>query len=335
MLFRSGPWFALSRTLGREEQYDSAMAAERNAERFAGNGFDYVIPRVLIAVRSGQFAAADEMLAQRLQYGNPALRGDALWWSVISLRGQGRLRDALAAARQMVQTTKDQPPALSTPQSIDAVAVAQVLFELGRYRESAALFDTVANYEWRSSPDFPRQAPGLAARHRIWMTTHVATALAAAGDTARLTVIADSLEAWAPRSGYFRDRVLFHYVRGLLWSARGQLGDAEREYRAALVTPIDGYSRVNLELGKTLLAENRPREAIPILEAPLHGTIESSNYYLTYTQLHAMVGLAFDRAGEADSAIAHYQRVLSAWRGADPELRPQLDSIARRVRALR
>lgn len=328
-------WWALADIFAREEQFDSALAAERNAERFAGNGFDYVIPRVVIALRAGQFAAADAMLAERAQNGNPAKRGDALWWSVISLRDQGRLREALAAAQQMVQTTKGQPPALTTPRPIDALAVAQVLFELGRYRESAALFDTIANYEWQSSPEFPRVAPGLAARHRIWMTTHEATALAAAGDTARVARIADSLEAWAPRSAYFRDRVLFHYARGLLSAARGQLGNAEHEYRTALVTPIDGYSRINLELGKTLMAENRPRDAIPILEAPLHGTVESSNYYLPYTQLRAMVGLAFDRAGQPDSAIAYYRQVLTAWRAADPELRPQIDAIAQRVRALR
>ncbi|MGH7647082.1 MAG: hypothetical protein ACREND_03115, partial [Gemmatimonadaceae bacterium] len=331
----STSWWELADVEAREEQYDSALAAEGNAERFAGNGFDYLTPRVVIALRAGQFAAADAMLVERAQNGNPATRGDALWWSVISLRDQGRFREALAAAQQMVLTTKGQPPALGTPQPIDAVAVAQVLFELGRYRESAALFDSIANYEWRSSPEFPAVAPGLAARHRIWMTTHEATALAAAGDTARLAAIADSLEAWAPRSAYFRDRVLFHYARGLLWSARGQLGSAEREYRAALVTPMEGYSRVNLELGKTLVAEHRPRDAVPILEAPLHGTVESSDYYLTTTQLHAMIGLAFDRAGQPDSAIAHYEWALTAWRAADPSLRPQADAIARRVRALR
>ncbi len=330
----SGAWWALSDVFAREEKYDSALAAERNAERYAGNGFNYVVPRVVLALRAGQFDAADRMVSDRTQYGNRAVRDDALWWSIISLRNQGRLEEALRGARELVRVTQEEPPGFSTPQSISLLAVAQVLFESGRYREAALLFDSVANYPWRSSPDFPREAPGLVARHRIWMTTQEATALAAAGDTARLTEIADSCDVWGPRSAFFRDRTLVHYVRGLLWAARGQLGKAEAEYRTALVSPIEGYSRINLELGKTLVAEHRARDAIPILEETLHGPVEASSYYLTFAQLHAAIGLAFDRAGQADSAIAHYRWALAAWHNADPVLRPQADAIARRLRAL-
>ena len=331
----SGAWWALSDEFAREEEYDSALAAERIAERYAGNGFNYVVPRVVLALRAGRFAAADQMLSGRAQYGNHAVRDDALWWSVMSLRNQGRLHEALEAAREMARVMNDEPPGLTTPQPLASLAAAQVLFEAGRYREAALLFDSIANYPWRSSPDFPREAPGLVARHRIWMTTQEATALAAAGDTTRLTAIADSVEVWGPRSAFFRDRSLVHYVRGLLWSARGQLGKAEAEYRMALVSPNEDYSRINLELGKTLVAEDRPRDAIPILEGPLHGPVEASSYYLTFAQLHATIGFAFDRAGQADSAIAHYRWALAAWHNADPELRPQVDAIARRLRALR
>ncbi len=330
----AGAWWALGDVLGREERYDSALAAEQTAERFGLSGFDYVIPRVLIAIRSGNFAEADRMLADRVQHGNPGKRGEALWWMVISLRDQGRLRDALAAARSMVRTSAGQEPGFSTPQPLDAVAVAQVLFEMGRYHESATLFDSIANYRWERSPDFPQVAPGLLARHRVWMTTHVATALAAAGDTARLSALADTLELWGRQSALYRDRALHHYVSGLLLSARGRWADAERELRRALNDPTDGYSRVNLELGKALIAEGRPGEAIPVLRAPLHGPIEASNYYLTYTELHAALGAAFDRAGAADSAVAHYRRALSAWRDADPEFAPRIAQLRARVAAL-
>ncbi len=328
-------WWALTSILGREERYDSALTAEQRAERVAPSGYDAVMPRVLIAVRSGEFAVADRMLADRAQNGNPAKRGEALWWLVISLRNQGRLRDALATAERMVRTTEGELPSFNTPRSLDAVAVAQVMFEMGRFHEAAALFDSIGNYRWRSSPTFTADAPGLVARHQIWMTTQAATALAAAGDTARLGALADSLASWAPHSAYFRDQVLQHYVRGLLVAARGRTADAEREFRRAFVAPIEGYSRVNLELGKALLAEGRPRDAIPVLRAPLRGPIEASNYYLTYTDLHAVLGEAFERAAEPDSALVHYQRVLSAWRSADPEFRPRIEAIQRRVAALK
>jgi len=327
-------WWALADVFARETRIDSALADERIAERVGGREFGYVVPRVVIDIRSGDFAAADRTLRDRLQYGNPDVQAEALWWLVISLRNQGRLGEALAAARRLVALTKDEPPGFNAPRPIDPVALGQVLFEMGRYREAARLFETMADYAWWESPDFPRAAPGLAARHRIWMTTHVATALAAAGDTARLPSLIDSLTTWGPRSAYVRDRTLHHYARGLLQLARGDRAGAERELRAAFVSPVAGYSRINYQLGGLLVAEGRAREAIPVLEECLRGAVEASNYYLTGTDVHAMLGQAFDRAGEPDSALVHYRRALAAWRNADPAFRPRIDSIARRVRAL-
>ncbi|HXE60194.1 MAG TPA: BTAD domain-containing putative transcriptional regulator [Gemmatimonadaceae bacterium] len=327
-------WWALADVFARELRPDSALADEQIAERVGGPGFGYVVPRVVIALRSGDFAAADRTLEDRVQYGNPAVRGEALWWLVISLRNQGRLGEALAAAKRLVRTTSGEPPGFNSPRSLDAAAEGQVLFEMGRYRASARLFDTMAAYPWTGSPDFPKAAPGLVARHHIWMATHVATALAAAGDTAQLPALIDSLTAWGPKSAYHRDRALHHFARGLLFVARGARADAEREYRAALVAPIDGYSRINYELGALLIAEGRAREAIPVLEAPLHGAVESSNYYLTDTDVHAKLGEAFDRAGEPDSARVHYQRALAAWRNADPQFHARIAAIEQRVRVL-
>ena len=328
------PWWYLASMLARENRYDSALAAEHTAERLSSDPAGDVITRATIAIGAGQFAVADQLLSAQAQDANAARRSDALWWLIISLRHQGRLHEALAIAEQMVSTSADEPPGFSTPRSLDALAVAQVNFEMGHFELAAAQFDSISNYEWQSSPGFTREAPGLLARHRIWMTTHVATALAAAHDTTRLASLADSVALWARQSAFFRDRVLHHYVRGLLLEARGNNVAAEREFRDAMVSPIDGYNGVNLELGKVLIAEGRPRDAIAVLQAPLHGSLEASNYYLTQTDLEAMLGQAFDRAGEPDSAVSHYRRVLAAWRNADPEFRPRMAAIRQRVRAL-
>jgi len=325
------PWWFLASMLARQNRYASALAAERTAEGLSADPAGDVITRVNIAIGAGQFARADRLLLAAAQDANVARREDALWWYVISLRNQGRLRDALAAARRMVTLGADAPVGFTAPRSLDAVAVAQVLFETGRFHTAAVLFDSLARYTWRGPPGFAREAPGLVARQRIWMTTQAATALAAAHDTASLAAVVDSLTAWGPRSAYFRDRVLHHYARGLLLTARGEPAAAEREFRSALVSPVDGYNRVNLQLGRALLAEGRPRDAIPVLQAPLHGSLEASNYYLTQTALHAVLAQAFDQAGEPDSALAHYRTVLVAWRNADPEFAGRIAAIRRRV----
>ncbi|MGH8326838.1 MAG: tetratricopeptide repeat protein, partial [Steroidobacteraceae bacterium] len=328
-------WWALVEVLDRAGRADSALAAEQTVERLAPTSSGDIMPRVHIALRSGQFTTADRLLSEQARSGNQVRRSEALWWLVISLRNQGRLRDALADARDLVQVDSTERPGFTTPRSLDAVSVAQVLFEMGQYHQSAALFDSIGHYDWRDSPDFPSEAPGLVARHRIWMLTHVATALAAAGDTARLPRIIDSLTVWKTQSGFSRDHVLDHYARGLLLSARGEPDDAATEFRRALVDPVSGFSRVNLELARILLARNQTRDAIPLLRAPLAGPIESESYYGTLTEFHVMLANAFDRAGEADSALVHYSYAVAAWRHADPQFRPRLRAIQQRVSALR
>jgi len=328
-------WWALESVLNREERYDSARVAERTAERLSPTGESDVIRRAIGDIRAGRFADADRMLADETGNGNALQRSDALWWLIISLRNQGRLRAAAQVATLLVQNAADEPESFSEPSSVNAIAVAQVQFEMGHYSRAAALFDSLANYGWHFTPGFPDGAPGLRARHRIWLTTHAATAWAAAGDTSRLGALADSISAWQHASALFRDHVLDHYVRGLLLVARGDRTGAEAELRRSIVSPIDGYSRASYELAKLLIADGRPREAIPLLGAPLHGWLEASNYYLPYTDLHALLGEAYDRAGERDSAVVHYERALAAWQHADPEFAPRIDAIRARVRALR
>lgn len=328
-------WRRVESVLNREESYDGARAAGRTAERLSPTGASDVINRAIADIRAGNFVEADGMLTNEAGNGNALQRGDALWWLIISLRNQGRLNAAAQVASLLVQNAASEPESFSEPSSVSATAVAQVQFEMGHYRRAAAIFDSLAHFDWRFTPAFPDGAPGLRARHRIWMTTHAATAHAAAGDTAVLAALADSITAWKPYSALFRDHVMDDYVRGLLLVARGQREAAAAQFRRAIVAPIDGYSRANLELAKILIADGRPREATPYLRAPLHGWLEASNYYLTYTELHAVLGEAFDRAGEPDSAIVHYNRAIDAWRRADPEFATRVATMRARVSALR
>lgn len=117
--------------------------------------------------------------------------------------------------------------------------------------------------------------------------------------------------------------------------ALGQREQAVGEFRHAIFSPTSGYTRTNLELARVLLELGRPREAVSILQPALRGPLEASSLYVTRTELHELLGRAWETAGEPDSAAVHYQRVLDAWRSADPEFHACRDSVRGRLSALR
>jgi hypothetical protein len=99
------------------------------------------------------------------------------------------------------------------------------------------------------------------------------------------------------------------------------------EFRAALYSPTFGYTRINYELGRSLLALNRPEEAIPIVQGALHGGLEGSCLYLTRTDLHELLAQLFDAAGQRDSAAKHYTVVDRAWTHADSSFARRHDAV--------
>lgn len=275
--------------------------------------------RAQVALFADDFAAAERLLRARLD--EDGRDQDALWWLVFTLRQQGRLSEAADLARRVLNVHMDEAWIWHT---------AQIGFERGRYREAARAFDSTAH----TSPRRLQKWPGTAARVRSWALTHTATAWAAAGDTARLAAIADSIDAVAHLSSYGRDWRLPHYVRGLLWQARGNHERAVEAFRAAIFSPTVGFTRTNLELARSLLALKRPDEAVRILRPALHGGLDASNLYVTRTELHELLGRAFEAAARPDSAAAHYQVVADSWAAADPPYRTRADSARARRRAL-
>ena len=153
------------------------------------------------------------------------------------------------------------------------------------------------------------------------MLTHAATAYAAAGDTAPLVRLAAAVEDYGRRTSSGRDRRLHHYVRALLLEARHDWAGAEAELRLAISSPNLGFTRINLELARTLVAQRRAREAIPVLQSALRGGLEASNYYVTHPELHEALGRAFVLAGQPDSARVHQAAVSAAWSSGDAPYR--------------
>ncbi len=314
-------WLELANALAGSGRYAEARAALDSSIMYAAGQRDDPIGRAEIEIRAGNFSEADVLLKTLALTGQANSRVDALWWLVISLRQQGRLKEALAVARGPLQSAEI---ASTLAPGAALVAQGQLLFELGRYREAAAIFEAHA----RPDPGAALASSGTLARRRAWFLTQAGSALAAAGDTSGLAALADSVEAWGRRSGLGRDRRLYEYLRGLLFVARRQPVDAVVAFRRAMVSPTEGFSRLDLELARTLLALERPMEAVPILRSALSGSLEGGNYYATRTELQDLLARAYDAAAEPDSAAAYYGQVLRAWRTADPQLRPRV-AIAR------
>ena len=312
------PWYTLYGALARQGRGVEALAALRRSAALSP-ARPLFVELVAIALFQDDFGEAEGLLRARLREDQRDL--NALWWLVFTLRQQGRLAEAEAVAERAVRQSGDEPWIWH---------LAQIRFERGHYREVARTFDSSAH---RAEPQFVNW-PGRAARVQSWTHTHAATAWAAAGDTARLGPIADTIEAVAHRSSYGRGWRLPHHVRGLLWQARGEHERAVAAFRAAIYSPTLGYTRTNLELARSLLALNRPSEAVAILRPALHGSLDASNLYVTRTELHELLGRAFEAAGRPDSAAAHFRIVVDSWSAGDPPFRVRADSARLRLRAL-
>jgi tetratricopeptide (TPR) repeat protein len=246
--------------------------------------------RAWLAIRDGNLTLAEDQLRALLQEGPTTARPDYTWWLAITLRNQGHLREGLDL-------------------DLDPRMRGLLLLDARRCGEAAAIFQEQAESAAHANPLSPRLL--------AWSLTHVATALAAAGDTTRLPALADSVERIGALSLYGRDPLLHHYIRGLLWLARGDTARAAEAFRSAIWSWTDGYTRANYELSRAWLALRRPRDAIYPLQAALRGDLQSSNLYVTRTELHELLARAFEQTGQRDSAAVHYELVARAWDHGD------------------
>lgn len=305
----TSPWAALVGVLGREGRERQADSAEREVGTIDPTE-DVTVLMAVNAVHADDWDNADDLLSAELKSATPAEAERVLWWLVIVRRNEGRLGDALAAARSLVQPN-------ATQLELAGIAQAQVLFEQGRYDDAARMFDSLAAILPTPAPN----APGSMARQRSWMLTHAGTAWAAAGDTVRLARMADSVEGSARLSSYGRDWTLPHYLRGLLWKARGDSERSLNELSRAIYSRSEGYTRANFELARAQLGAGQPRAAVALLNSALRGPVEASSFYLTRTELHELLAQSFEAAGLPDSAATQYAIVARTWKNGDPPFR--------------
>ena len=235
---------------------------------------------------------------------------DARWWYLIGLRNQGRLRDAKRFLE--TGTLPGLPAPAVVPHPYDEINDGLIALEMGDVAKAVTVFT-----RRRHGVENGALAPGILARAMAWSGTLAGMAMAAAGDTAAVVRMADSVEYWGRRSLFGRDQKLHHYLRGMVHAAAGRDEEAIRAFRRAMFSTTLGLTRVNYELARVLLRQGRPREAVEVLEPALRGDVDAANLYITRPDLHELTAQAYDRLGEPDRAAVHYRAIVRAWANAD------------------
>jgi tetratricopeptide (TPR) repeat protein len=291
-----------------------ALEALRRAEALGAGPGERAMRRLDWALRTDDLVAADRECASLLMTPDPTDFVHYRWPCLIGLRMAGRYREAAELARE-ARVPRTASRRVGVP--LDRVNDALLDFEMGRPLAAAAKYAAL-DYP---GVDLPTSAAGNRARASSWNLARSLTASVAGGDTARARLLVDSLAAIGRHSTFARDSLLHYFVRGLLLARAGNHDAAVHPYRAAMESPAYGYTRINYELARSLIAVGRPAEAVPVLQAVLRGGIQGSGLYLTRTETHELLAHAFERSGQRDSAIAHYTIVERNWRDADPFLR--------------
>ena len=271
---------------------------------------DYREVQLYFLIRREDYEQLDREATRALQDPRRDLQVDAIWIWLIGLRNQGRLREAGALAHSGVLPGGGKVPAGLSPL---VIANATVDFDAGRYQDAAAV------YAGQAADNASNPYDGHRARGISWNLTLEGMVRAAMGDTASVRRIADSVEVIGKQSLFGRSPKLHYFLRGLLLARQNRHAEAVDAFRRAVLSLTDGFTRINSELAKSLVALGRPLEAVAVLQPALRGAVDASNLYITRTELHEQLAQAFTQAGLRDSAATHYRAVEQAWRHADPQ----------------
>lgn len=264
-------------------------------------------------IRWGRYEEVDRELIEEVGSPNFDIRSEAWWLLLLSLRDQGRLveADTLIQKQRVANTNRF----MAQPGAI-VVDLALLATEMGKPAASIRVHRFNAEHSARSD-----QPSAVQARYIAWNLTLAGTAHAAAGDTAVVRRLADSVEVIGARSNWARDTRMHFYLRGLVLQMEGRHAEAVDMFQRALYSPSDGFTRITLMLARSLLSLARGGEAIDLLRAAIRGGVDGSNSYVSRTELHEAMAQAFEQAGQSDSARAHWRVVEASWRRADPQFR--------------
>lgn len=303
----SAAWNTLSYQLSLSGRFQDAIAARHRADDLAPAGVNgNALGEILL--RAGDFRTLESILTLRERTGSTEDADDARFLRWRLRREQGRWREALALTGEMDRGTRTRPNARGL-----AIALhAQSLLEAGHTAEAAAVWDSLA----RVRPGAAEPAASAAIYHMSRLL-HLSDAVASLGDTARLALLADSVQSLGSQSSWIRDHRMHHYVRGLIFAARGDHRAACDAFLSSLTGASTTFARANLAAGSHCLQAGRLQPALGALRGVLRGPIGSGGTSGTLTEAHQLVARVFDALQRPDSARAHHELVVAALRRKD------------------
>jgi tetratricopeptide (TPR) repeat protein len=320
-------WLWLSRALLAKGVATEALGAARQALRLAPLEQSTVDGLGWLLLETGQLAAADSLIRD---WARPAseLAATALDLQGALLRERGQY----AAAARAGALALVRAPSLGDSAATRLV-YASSLARTGDVAGARGVFEQASLH---SSDTAKRIRLGLSpqneARSFVWPHALLADALFLSGsrDTLLLLALADSIEIVGRRSAYGRDTRLHFHVRGLVAELGGRWPDAERAFERSR-WGRGGWTRTNVELARTQLAQGRARDAITTLQDARFGSLGGMGRYAPRSELDAALAEAFLAARLPDSARVYLVKVRAAWTQADAPQRRRLAALERAV----
>jgi DNA-binding SARP family transcriptional activator/TolB-like protein len=304
-------WSTLAWTYAYAQQTDSALPMMRRAITLSRGDLWARDALVRMLIVSRRYAAADSAIVAMEEEPSTSERAEKIAdLKSILARERGQYRES-------TRIMKEVEAAWPGTAGLADIIIADNARILGDYVGASRRYESIAH-----PPGGPISLPipSLAARGFCWMHALGADSYAGTGDTITLKVKADTLERGCTRSFYGRDWGLYHHVRGLIAARAGRYAEAEREFKQARWTSVEGWARPTVELANAQAALGRPRDAIATLRNVYATRLDAMGRYVPISEADFRMAKLFAQTGQADSARVYSGYVRAAWRSADPEV---------------
>jgi tetratricopeptide (TPR) repeat protein len=279
----------------------------------------------------GDLAAYERSLDSVRASRNPAVKGAAAYARADLALLNGRLRDASRFVAE--GRTADSARGLQRNTTLDSVVAAQLdaWFLSNNDRAIRRLDAVLASQAFQNLPVVDRP----------WFISATSYALAGRPDKARAVLV--QYKAAVRDTAQLRDEAPFvHGVMAEIALAEKRPRDAIEEFRKADMKPdgpVDGNPiAIHFRLGRAFDAANEPDSAIAhfelYIQTPYMIRPSTFNDPMVLAGISKRLGEMYEARREYAKAAAYYQKFVTLWKDADPELQPRVAEVRQRLARL-